>query len=358
MMIRTLVLTLILLSMIAVVPASAQTLPPAILTFDSDVTAITVADAEAETVTAQVSWQTVGMTNAYGLRLESYRANAWTRETTDVLQPVGRYAVTVRHSLTFAPPTYRLVIVDGQSQVVDERILVIRYAPPPGPAAIRSFTAGVQSLTPADFSRGSASVPVQWEIENRTPTTNLQFEQVLPDGTQNGIELPRPIRWIASSGEGMVVPVLPDGATAITIQLTLVDLATGTTVNEAAIDLPVTESAPPSTAPAASVPSDSGGDGITMGSGLPPEMFANITPQTATYGDMLTIRWRMPGISRFAVEVSLGGAAPVVVLDSDQSGGTATYVLPAGTYTEAVFSLVATGATGTSRRGTVTVTVR
>jgi len=77
-------------------------------------------------------------------------------------------------------------------------------------------------------------------VRGRVPTSNLIFEQLLPDGRAISVELPRLSRWIASSGEGVVAPILPDNdAQEIRLRLRVVDLANDTVYAEQVINLPI-----------------------------------------------------------------------------------------------------------------------
>jgi hypothetical protein len=96
------------------------------------------------------------------------------------------------------------------------------------------FTAVETTIAANDLVYSDPRINVSWEIANRTPTSNLVFEQVLPDGSSVNIELPRSNLWVSSTGSGSVRPVYPDGDDSVVLRLRLVDLATGETLSEAA----------------------------------------------------------------------------------------------------------------------------
>ncbi len=46
------------------------------------------------------------------------------------------------------------------------------------------------------LAQGVAQVQVTWTIINRTPSSNLVFEQIFSDGSAVSVELPRDNLWI------------------------------------------------------------------------------------------------------------------------------------------------------------------
>jgi hypothetical protein len=92
---------------------------------------------------------------------------------------------------------------------------------------ITSFATTVSRVDSAQLLAGTARVPVSWVSINRPITANLVFEQVLPDGSVENVELPRDISWVSSSGSGVVAPKWPgEGETEVVLQVRLVDTET------------------------------------------------------------------------------------------------------------------------------------
>ena len=104
---------------------------------------------------------------------------------------------------------------------------------------ISSFSTPFNSIGWDALNNRSARIPVSWTTQNRLVTSNLVFEQILPDGTALNVELPRLIPYVASNGDGVVAPILPDGATEITIRVSLVNLITGSVYDVEFIHLPI-----------------------------------------------------------------------------------------------------------------------
>lgn len=245
-------------------------LPPVIVTFTSELETLTVAEAEAGTSTTQLNWQTFGVRETDEVQLFAYEISTWVRLVDEngeplILESNGSIIVPVRHPLNFNPPTYRLIIVDENDVSVSEKIVIIPYAtieeessnpvaqstPTPGPTStpvplvvsapeILVFTAVESSVAANDLVYSDPRINVSWEIANRTPLSNLVFEQVLPDGSSVSVELPRSNLWVSSIGAGAIRPVYPDGDDAVVLRLRLVDLSTNETLTEAATTVAVT----------------------------------------------------------------------------------------------------------------------
>lgn len=254
---------------LAVPNPQADGLPPAILSFTSDARTITVEALESGAAQIALSWQTVGLTDDFSLRLFALVVSDWTPLTDQNLPPVGSARLVVQPSLDFNPPTYRLAIFDRQNRVISQHIVTLPFdttAPPPTPQIV-SFEATVGGVDFVDLGQNRARIPVVWRVRGRPPTSNLIFEQLLPDGRAVSAELPRLNRWIASNGEGVVAPILPDNdALNIQLRLRVVDLADDTVYAEQVITLPIIRGGAPIPTVAAPV------------NPLPPVVLASPTP--------------------------------------------------------------------------------
>ncbi|GAB4546664.1 MAG: hypothetical protein OHK0023_06630 [Anaerolineae bacterium] len=220
-------------------------LPPAIVSFTADARSITVEAMEAGTAQINLTWATVGLTAQYRLQLFALQAGDWVLVTDQEFPPAGTARLNVSSAADFTPPTYRMAIFNRQNQLFSQAILSLPFdtSPPALPPAIVAF----QTINPTlDFvelaQSGGARIGVRWQVRSRTPSSNLVFEQILPDGRAIPVELPRLVRWIPSSGEGVVAPILPDNnAIAITLRLRLIDYAqgAGAVLAESTISVPI-----------------------------------------------------------------------------------------------------------------------
>ncbi len=233
---RLLVLLLVVTLLAAGQTVSASTTRPTIVTFDSSLKTITLAEAEAGEATTTLTWHTVGLTEEYRLALHTYVLDGWELvfpDDTTPLEASGARVVTIRHPLNFGPPTFLLSIVRSDSnQIVDQRIVVIPYdtAALTEPPAVADFSTEVEEIDAATLISGEARVMVAWEVLNRVPTANLVFDQVFSDGTSTSVELPRLYLWIPSKGEGPVAPVYRAGEESVVLRLRVVDVGKRATV--------------------------------------------------------------------------------------------------------------------------------
>lgn len=220
-------------------------LPPAIVRFAVDVQSVTLAAIEAGTALATFSWQTVGMTAQDRLVLQYFEITDWKTIAPDQVLPAnGAARFALLPPLDFASPTYRLLLQNQAGQIIAQQIVTIAYdLNATLPPAIASFTTDSVSVSGGLLALGQARINVAWRIENRLPTANPEFLQVLPDGNTVSVELPRLNRWVSSSGQGLVAPVNVPGSTSIRLRMRLVDLRDGKVYQESDIILPITGAA-------------------------------------------------------------------------------------------------------------------
>ncbi len=227
---------------LALAAPSAQTtsLPPAILSFTSDARTVTIEALESGAARISLTWHTVGLTDDYSLRLFALSVSDWVPLVDQDLPPVATVSLPLQPSLDFSPPTYRLAIFDRQGRLINQHFVTLPFDPNAAPATpqIMTFEATVGGVDFVDLAQDRARVPMVWRVRGRVPTANLVFEQILPDGRAISVELPRLSRWIASSGEGVVAPILPDNdATSVQLRLRVVDLIDNTIYAEQTITL-------------------------------------------------------------------------------------------------------------------------
>ncbi len=213
---------------------------PAIITFTSDLTEISVDNAEAGQTSATLSWHVVGLTDDYDLFLQTHTLDSWQLlPMQEGLPATGSYPLTVQHPLNFGPPTYRLIVTDHDFEILAERILSIPYSVQTSPPTINAFASSVQQIEANALDQGTATVLVSWEVANRTPTSNLMVEQVLENGQSLSVETPRPNLWIPSTGQGPIRPVLPLTDNLVRLRLRVEDMVDGAIYDEAELIIPV-----------------------------------------------------------------------------------------------------------------------
>jgi hypothetical protein len=353
------ILFLFLTCLVSVNLVSAQEviLTPTIIEFSSTVTAVRLPEIEMGGVETTLSWTVIEMGDEYALNIQTYRERAW--ETVvlsdEPLPASGSARYTITHPGTFAPPTYRLIVTDGDGGIVDERHLVIAYETPP---ALARFTAAatptfdttqglprvgiVETDPPAldESVRAQSTVQfmVRYAITNRVSSSDLVFEQLLSDESAVNIEPPREQRWIASQGEVVVSAAVTPDTSAIRIRVRVVDLITGVNLDSVTLIVPVgavdaalpTATIAPFTpavvtvTPERAVPS---GGSLPNAPTLPapPTLTANTTPtvQTALAPTIVTFSAAPAtvsagGVTRLSWEVN--GAASIEIQEISDAG--------------------------------------
>jgi|GEM_PF-6678153 len=235
---RWIVLAILLFSVGGVTQAQDAQPLPVIVDFSIDVESLTLAEVEAGETDATLSWTIANFEEGYEIVPYAYEIGTWVALITDeddALEPVAEFELTVRHPLNFNAPTYRLVILDENFQVYSEAVVMIPYNTEDVvfEPAIASFTVQETSIEANAVAYNGAQLNVSWEVTDRTPQSNLVFEQIQSDGSIVSVELPRRNAWVASTGSGSIAPVLPDQGTNIVLRLKLVDLVTGDILDEA-----------------------------------------------------------------------------------------------------------------------------
>jgi hypothetical protein len=219
--------------------------PPAIITFSSDLPAVTMDALERRDVQATLAWNIANLRGAQQIKLQIYQLNEWgdVFPETQMLRAVDEHEITVEPPLNFGPPTYRLLIVDAQGRTLDERILTIPFdsaAMAEWQPEIETFSTSAQNVNAADLSAGRARVEVSWRVSERLPGTNVVFEQLMEDGRLVAVELPRLNLWLPSEGTGSVAPILPDQADEpVRLRARVIDLTTREVYASAELVLPV-----------------------------------------------------------------------------------------------------------------------
>ena len=308
-MISWTILATVIVTLATFGPALAQDAngPATIITFTSSVPFISVADLEAGETTTTLSWFVVGLDENQRLVLDRYELNGFVTllnadETT--LPANGTRDVPVVSPSSFAPPTYRLSVLDFRNRIIDQQVVTIVYAPPAeGDSPTIEFAADASTLDPTALEAGNARVTVAWTITNRPPTANPVFEQVLPGGEAVNVELPREFLWVPSSGSGAVAPVTPETGSTLQLRLRVVDMVDGTVYAEETVSL----SANGEVAPEAT------GDATAEGTAEAPTEASSAeiasftaTPQTVALGDVVQLNWDVRGAASVQISVRTG----------------------------------------------------
>jgi hypothetical protein len=355
-------LAVLILSVLSVTTVFAQqpVARPTIITFTTDLSEISVDDAETGQTSATLSWHVVGLTDAYHLFLQTYVLDTWQLlPTQEPLPATGSYPLTVQHPLNFGPPTYRLIVADQDFTVLAERVITIPYAVQTNLPTINSFTSSVQQLEANALAQGTAAINVSWDVANRAPTANLMVEQVLENGQSLSVELPRPNLWIPSTGQGPIRPGLPLRDNLVRLRLRVVDMVDGTVFDEADLIIPVvgTVNIPPSPTP---VPLSTVTPAPTATSSTSQAQIISlaVAPGTVDRSGTVTLSWEVRNASMVSVWRLNPSGQVADFLDNVPLTGTWTVRLPEYYVDNAMFQLWATDAYGVTTSSSVTVQVR
>ncbi len=256
-----LMLALFVLVFATSVAALAQTAaepPPAVIRFTVEISdaspPLTVNNVEAGEITAILSWHAIHLQAGQRVAVETYRLGEWV----DITDPNAEVPVSaqsmlvVEHSMTFSPPTYRVSIQDAAGNIVDQAIATLPYdmdAMSAQQPSIAAFTAQTDRVPAVDVASNVGRLEVAWQVENRWPTANLLFDQVLPDGSALPVELPREFLWVGSEGEGLVRINPVNGSDSAQIRLRLIDVISGDVYDERVIDVLISDEAAAPAAP-------------------------------------------------------------------------------------------------------------
>ncbi len=376
-----------LLTAFGAVSAQESQYIPAIVDFSADIDSVTLDAIDSGEASTTLSWYIINVVPGQRVTVDSWRANGWIPAwpTEGDVPAIGSQTITIADTQSFAPPTYRLTLYSGQN-IVDQRFLTIPLEASTAVPTIATFSASQESVDQATVDRGTARVVMNWEVTGRPENSQLVFEQVLPDGSQVNVELPRTVYYVPSSGVGAVAPVSPGaGQTGVQLRLTLVNVISGEVYAFSDIVVPFTgaQVVPSTDSTPAAVPTTS-----TMPTAMPlPESTDAVLPPETTSEPVMPVEPTAapvggPTIQTFTVtpaSVPPGGSVTMTwnVLDATSvqisevlpdSGSGLTYVqlplsgsvsvpLPEAATTSVTYRLVARDAAGTEVSAEQLITV-
>lgn len=339
-------------------PTHAQTPPPTILSFGSSVANISLAEAESEAAPITFTWNAIGLRYGDQLALQFSRLNQWypvAGAELALTTLTGSYTTVIQPTLTFAPPTYRLALFDSAGNLLDQHLLSLPYLVSLN-TATKITTFSTASTTAA---LTSIDIPVVWTVENRQPTQQLVFEQLLADGSAVSAEKPRPNLWIPSAGQG-VLSIQPAQGNPIRLRLSVRDLTTNSLIDSLELQVEIAEEVA-SVSTATPQPTLA----ITP-SGVPIQpvvlSFTATPAQNIAYGQSIRLAWETQNINALNLGVVLGFSPMQTIAATLPASGTFDYTLPdpttaGSTYARATFYLTFTNAAGQTDQREVIVQV-
>jgi hypothetical protein len=384
-------LAVVALALAAVAGVSAQTSQniPAIVFFTSSVGEVTMADLEAGETPVTLSWHIINVASNQSVTVETWRQNGWTAawDTREAILPVGSRQVLLTDTQSFAPPTFRISLVQGRN-IVDQRYVTISVVENTGEPAIVSFETSSAPLVEADVRRGRARVEVSWEVENRPLNSQLVFTQVQSDGTEVNVELPRAVYYVPSTGIGAVQPQLPQQTGPVQLKLTLVNVITGEVYASSRLSVLFEGMAPP--AETTAEPDMTAPEGTmeavppiailtpegpvvatplpaVLPTSVPPtappaplgpaiQLFT-VTPTELPPGSSVNITWNVPDAVTVQISESMPDSMSGLTYVSLPVSGSVSIPLPDAATTTVTYTLTARDASGAESTATQTVTI-
>jgi hypothetical protein len=372
--VRTLLIVVICLALAGVVGAQGGVYVPAITDFSAIADSFTLAQVEAGDVPATLSWFIVNVTPGQRVTLDQYRGNGWVSliPQGEQLEAVDTLDITVQDPLNFAPPTYRLSLLDARGTALDQRFLILPYAPDATPPAIVTFSTTATSVALDQLVDGDARVEVTWDVSNRAPQSQIVFNQVLGPNDEVNVELSRPSLYVPSAGVGAVAPKAPVTGSTITLRMSLIAVPSGDVLASEDITLPVTgpglpapgtpQVQPPGPEQTPSVlppgPEQQTPQVLPPGpTGAATIVLFTVEPATVTAGGNVTMTWQVENAASVQISEVLPNSLSGLTYVQLPPSGQVSVPLPAGASSTVTYVLTATDAAGVPTTQEVVVTV-
>lgn len=189
-----------------------------------------------------MSWKATNVSGENFMRMEAWVGEKWVL-IGEHFAPEKSDRIVVSHPLTFAHPLYRLTILSGSGEIIDERKLELTYADTGTKPEIVQFIAPVRGGVEADaLKSGEVNVPVIWHVENRNYNQQPVIEQVImPSEEIVGAPLGDLKMWLPREGEQLIRLSPVDGDTVF-LRLRVLDTTSKQTLIENLITIPVMKS--------------------------------------------------------------------------------------------------------------------
>lgn len=369
-LVRGALLVIVCMALVGAVGAQGGVYVPAITDFSAISDPFTLSQVEAGDVNAVLSWFIVNVTPGQRVTLDQYRGNSWVSliPQGEQLEAVDTLDIVVADPLNFAPPTYRLSLLDARGTALDQRFLILPYAPDTEPPAIVDFSTTATSVALDALTDGDARVDVSWDVSNRPPQSQITFNQVLGPNDEVNVELSRPTLYVPSSGLGAVAPKAPVSGSTITIRLSLIAVPSGDVLASQDIVLPVTGAGlpepqqtpqvqPPGPVPTASIeqtpqvqptPAPTGAAVITL---------FTVEPATVAAGGNVTMTWQVENAASVQISEVLPNSLSGLTYVQLPASGQVSVPLPAGAASTVTYVLTATDSAGMTTTQEVVVTI-
>lgn len=369
-LVRGALIVIVCMALVGAVGAQSGVYVPAITDFSAIADPFTLSEVEAGGVTAVLNWYIVNVTPGQRVTLDQYQGNSWVSliPQGEQLEAVDSLQIEVVDPLNFAPPTYRLSLLDARGTALDQRYLILPYAPDATPPTITDFSTTTTSVTLDALTDGDARVDVSWAVANRPPQSQLVFNQVTGPNDEVNVELARPNLYVPSSGVGAVAPKAPLSGSTITIRLSLLAVPSGDVLASQDIVVPVTgpglpapqetpQVQPPGPVPTASIDQTPQVQPTAAPSGAATITLFTVEPATVAAGGNVTMTWQVENAASVQISEVLPNSLSGLTYVQLPASGQVSVPLPAGASSSVTYVLTATDSAGMTTTQQVTVTV-
>lgn len=363
---RGALIAVLCLTLAGVVSAQGGPYVPAIVDFVAVTNPFTLAEVEGGTANAALSWHIVNVTPGQRVTLDQFLGTGWVSliPQGEQLEAVDTAEIVIGNPLNFGAPTFRLSLLDGRGTALDQRYLVLSYAPDEAAPTITEFSTTVASVALDALTDGDARVEVTWEVANRPPQSQIVFDQVLSETNLVNVELARPSLYVPSSGVGAVAPGAPLAGATITLRMAVLAVPSGDVLASQDIELPVTgeglpaPQATPQVIPTAQVQQPAGPTAEpTPQVGGPNIVLFTVEPATVAAGGNVTMTWQVEDADSVQISEVLPASLSGLTYVQLPLSGQVSVPLPAGATTTVTYVLSARNASGVTSTQEVTVTI-
>ncbi len=362
---RGALIAVLCLTLAGVVSAQGGPYVPAIVDFVAVTNPFTLAEVEAGTANAALSWHIVNVTPGQRVTLDQFLGTGWVSliPQGEQLEAVDTAEIVVGNPLNFGAPTFRLSLLDGRGTALDQRYLVLSYAPDEAAPTITEFSTTVTSVALDALTDGDARVEVTWEVANRPPQSQIVFDQVLSETSLVNVELPRPSLYVPSSGVGAVAPGAPLAGASITLRMAVLAVPSGDVLASQDLVVPVTgEGLPAPEAPQViptpqlQQPAESTPEPAPQVGG-PNIVLFTVEPATVAAGGNVTMTWQVEDADSVQISEVLPASLSGLTYVQLPLSGQVSVPLPAGATTSVTYVLSARNAAGVTSTQEVVITI-
>ncbi len=368
---RGALIAIVCLALVGAVSAQGGPYVPAIVDFVAVTNPVTLAEVEAGSANASLSWHIVNVTPGQRVTLDQFVGTGWVSLVPqgEQIEAVDTVDIVIADPLNFGSPTYRLSLLDSRGTALDQRFLVLPYAPDATAPTITEFSTTATSVALDALTEGDARVEVTWAVANRPPQSQIVFEQVQADDALVNVELTRPSLYVPSSGVGAVAPKAPTIAGgAVVVRMSVLAVPSGDVLASQELTVPILGQQTPQVLPPG--PSQTTPQVLPPGPdqttpqvlptpqvGGPNIVLFTVEPTTVAPGGNVTMTWQVEGAESVQISEVLPASLSGLTYVQLPMSGQVSVPLPAGATSTVTYVLSARNAAGITSTQEVIITI-